>query len=79
MVHVPHPRGIWFLLHEHGLLPEMGDRSVRGGSEAVTFEEIVLRVYDHPDFPLSASEVDQALTESLWAGPPDGEVGRVFL
>jgi hypothetical protein len=79
MVHVPHPKGIWALLHEHGLLPEMHDRSVRGGSEAITFEEIVMRVQHNPDFPLSPAEVDAALHDSLWEGPPDGETGRVFL
>jgi hypothetical protein len=79
MVHVPHPKGIWALLHEHGLLPEMHDRSVRGGSHAVSFEEIVLRVRDNPDFPLTGDEVDRALTQELWDGPPNGEVGRITL
>ena len=46
-------RYIWALLNEHGLLPELGDRSVRGGSPAVTFEEIVERVRGCPAFPMT--------------------------
>ena len=44
-------RYIWVLLNEHGLLPELGDRSIRGGSPAVTFDEIVERVRGLPGVP----------------------------
>jgi len=71
-------RHIWALLNEHGLLPELGDRSVRGGSPAVTFEEIVDRVRGCPSFPLTPEQVDAALHQQLWDGPGD-DPGRVFL
>lgn len=69
---------IWALLNEHGLLPELGDRSVRGGSPAVTFEEIVDRVRGCPSFPLTPAQVDRALHEQLWDGPGENP-GRVIL
>jgi hypothetical protein len=69
---------IWVLLNEHGLLPELGDRSVRGGSPAVTFEEIVDRVRGCPHFPLTPDQVDHALHEQLWDGPGDNP-GRIIL
>ena len=71
-------RYIWALLNEHGLLPELGDRSVRGGSPAVTFEEIVDRVRACPGFPLTPAEVDHALHQELWDGPGDNP-GRIIL
>ena len=69
---------IWQLLREHGLLPELGDRSVRGGSAAIDFDEIVARVRDCPEFPMTPTQVDKALHEALFEGPGD-DVGRIFL
>jgi hypothetical protein len=69
---------IWVLLNEHGLLPELGDRSVRGGSAAVDFDEILNRVRACPSFPLTADQVDHALHEQLWDGPGENP-GRIIL
>jgi hypothetical protein len=72
-------RYIWALLNEHGLLPELGDRSVRGGSPAVTFEEIVERVRGCPRFPMTPAQVDEALHQELWDGPSGDNPGRIIL
>jgi hypothetical protein len=69
---------IWQLLREHGLLPELGDRSVRGGSPALDFDEIVERVRQCPEFPMTPTQVDKALHDALFEGPGD-DVGRIFL
>ena len=71
-------RYIWALLNEHGLLPELGDRSIRGGSPAVTFDEILDRVRGCPAFPMTAEQVDHALHQELWDGPGDNP-GRIIL
>ena len=72
-------RYIWALLNEHGLLPELGDRSVRGGSPAVTFEEIIERVRGCPAFPMTPTQVDEALHQELWDGPSGDNPGRIIL
>ena len=74
----PGKRHIWTMLQEHGLLPERGDRSVRGGSAAIDFEEIVARVRDCPEFPMTPMQVNRALHQELFDGPGD-DPGRVFL
>jgi hypothetical protein len=71
-------RPIWALLNEHGLLPELNDTSVRGGSPAVDFDQIVERVRACPEFPMTPRQVDEALHQELWDGP-DGEIGRITL
>jgi hypothetical protein len=74
----PKDRPIWALLKEYGLLPELGDRSVRGGSPAIDFDAIVQRVRECPEFPMTPRQVDQALHDALFGGPGD-DPGRIFL
>ncbi len=69
---------IWTMLRDHGLLPELGDRSVRGGSPVLDFDEIVARVRACPEFPMTPRQVDKALHEALFEGPGDNP-GRIFL
>jgi hypothetical protein len=69
---------IWTMLRDHGLLPELGDRSVRGGSRAIDFDEIVARVRACPEFPMTPMQVNKALHDELFAGPGD-DPGRIFL
>jgi hypothetical protein len=71
-------RSIWAMLRDHGLLPELGDRSVRGGSPAIDFDEIVARVRACPEFPMTPRQVDKALHDELFGGPGD-EPGRIIL
>ena len=78
MSDAPDPSRIWVLLREHGLLPEMGDRSIRGGSPAVSFDAIVERVRRCPTFPMTPEQVDEALHHLLWNEPPEAP-GRIFL
>jgi len=61
------------------LLPELGDRSVRGGSPAVTFEQIIERVRGCPAFPMTPAQVDEALHQELWDGPSGDNPGRIIL
>jgi hypothetical protein len=71
-------KSIWTMLQEHGLLPELGDRSVRGGSRALDFDEIVARVRACPEFPMTPMQVDKALHAALFEGPGENP-GRIFL
>lgn len=78
MSEAPRKRPIWALLRDHGLLPELGDRSVRGGSPAIDFDEIVERVRACPEFPMTPRQVDAALHQELFEGPGDNP-GRIIL
>jgi hypothetical protein len=70
---------IWTMLRDHGLLPELGDRSVRGGSPAIDFDEIVARVRACPEFPMTPMQVDKALHRELFEGPGGDNPGRIIL
>ena len=50
----------------------------RGGSRAVSFDQIVERVRRCPTFPMTAEQVDEALHHLLWNEPPETPE-RIFL